>query len=351
MRFRGIFLVGLLALIWAVRSDLNAQPETQRTPLPAKERILRDLAENVIVPASSELERKCAALLKATAKLEAEPSDDILAVVRACWKEVAIAVAQFECFKRGPVLDVRYAPAFFFPARSISIERAIKSVDTISEGTIAELSVAAKGVWAIEYLLYPPPDAAAELIRGPSTAARRRFLHLIAGELAAKTSTLASEWREPRSASAQAFCDGGQASVNAMVNQLAWTIRTNEDRLRAMAISSVQKDTLGVPSGLARRMIHASLEGSRRMYSSDQGFGLDDWLRHIGAPVALPFEAKFKALLEATDALAQEQDSPKDRAAEAKLAFEACRELERLIKVDLVSALGVTLTFGPADGD
>lgn len=320
------------------------------TPL-TKEAVLQNLARNVVAPAYAELDTACGALAEAVEALHARADAGALRRARLRWSEAARCARSIECFKIGPVVDGGYGPAFYFcPIRPASIERAVGGVEPLSETRVEELGAAAKGLCAVEYLLFRP-GGDDDVLAALGGERRRVYLRLITRELAAKAGRLAGEWREPMGAAAVRFTQGGQESLNRLVNQLAWSLEAfNEGRLRPLALGESGEETMGTASGLTKRLLPAGLEGIRRVYAGGAGIGVDDWLRHLGSPAAERMHAQLREALAGVVRLDRPEEG--DAAVErARAAYADCHALELLIKVDVASALGVTLMFSPVDGD
>ena len=108
----------------------------------------------------------------------------------------------------------------------------------------------------------------------------------------------------------------------------------------------------GGPSGTSQGGVLALLLGARAVFFGGEGAGIDDYLRQLKAPAARRIEAQFQKAIDAVKAI----DGPLEEGNEAveravKRAHDECRALEIMMKTEVVSTLGVTLTFKSADGD
>jgi uncharacterized protein len=335
-----------------------------------KEIFLQQLVPNVIAPAYAELDAKCRALFEAATALQSDPQEDALKQTRSCWLDAALSAEQLDCFKIGPVVDNGTAPIFYFcPIRPASVERAIGGGGPPSESQVEELGAAAKGLFALEYLLFPhsnppPPldghdkgtafhDDVLEQLSGPGGERRRLYLVLLAKELANKAQRLAREWQAPMSPSAVRFVEGGQASINTLIKQMVWCLENiTERRLRPILAEAAGEKTSGPESQSAIRLILSSLEGIQRVYSGASETGLDDYLRHLGCPAADRFDQEYGNILAAVSELERHSESAsREKLDQARSVYSSCHALELVIKVDLTSALGVTLTYSSIDGD
>jgi predicted lipoprotein len=281
--------------------------------------MLHSVVKNAVAPGYARLAEKCRLMSDAAGVLQTKPDADQFEKTRECWLASAVAAQELDCFKLGPIADAGDASAFYFTGvRAASIERAIQG-----DGDLAPLGAAAKGLFAIEYLLFPKNgDALAKLSAEPK---RRRYLSLIARELSDKAASLEKAWEKPYGGSAKQFLAGGQNSLNALVNQMAMT----SESVAVVRMDPEQTErTPGAASGHAQVLLHAAVRGLHHIHSG----GLNDYTRRLNPTLAERVDREFAATVKDVSA-------------------ESCTTLNVLHKVDLPSTLGVTLTFISTDGD
>ncbi len=284
----------------------------------AKDLMLQGVVKNTVVPAYTRLAENCKLLSESSEMLEKQPDATNLEKTRACWLAAAVTAQELDCFKIGPIADAGDAAAFYFlPARPASIERAIQS-----DGDLQQFGAAAKGLFAMEYLLFPREEALAKLF---AESKRLHYLFLIAQEVAGQAERLKTAWKEPQAESAKRFLTGGQNSLNALVNQMAMT--TESVAVLRMDPEKAE-NTPGTVSGHAKILQQAAVRGLHNIHAS----GLNDYTRRLNPALADRVNQEFAA-------------------AEKNISAETCNALLILHKVDLPSTLGVTLTFISSDGD
>src|SRR5437867_7740551 len=115
-----------------------------------------------------------------------------------------------------------------------------QSSHTIDQSLLDEFGSTAKGLFALDYLLFelkgspgpasPTSSTALELLSGSKAQRRGAYLLALARDLQLKAEQLATDWSasDEHSASAK-FVAGGQQSVNLLVNQLAKAIEEATD--------------------------------------------------------------------------------------------------------------------------
>jgi predicted lipoprotein len=244
----------------------------------------------------------------------------------------------------------------------------LNSSNVINQSFLEEQGSVVKGLFAVEYLLFESGGQTngvakspliLEGLAGPSAEKYRQFLPTLTQELAAKAALVANDWAAPGSSGAgEKFAAGGQQSVNLAVNQLAAAIENAAERhLRFVLVlpNPISRQLYRVErsrSGSSLEGLLASVEGAQKFFSGNGGLGLKDAVRQVNPELEKRLAQQFEASISAIRAVNAplEQAAVNNRAA-IENAYEKTRALEILLKVDMVSALGVTLTFSSNDGD
>jgi predicted lipoprotein len=112
-------------------------------------------------------------------------------------------------------------------------------------------------------------------------------------------------------------------------------------------------DVQGAPSGVSTALVLAQLTATEALYLGREG---DHGLAALVRPVAPTIDERVRSRFRAAKQALTRLGAPLERAvaadrAQVLTAFRALKELELALKVDLASALGVTLTFTGGDGD
>jgi uncharacterized protein len=213
---------------------------------------------------------------------------------------------------------------------------------------------------ALEVLLFDVRhDDAARVtaFKGLGGDRQRKYLRALAQELQKKTSVVENAWKGPRGYAAT-FASGGQKQLNLLVNDLLGAIEIGaQGRLRVVIEKRAEPQFVsdlveGGPSGTSQEGMVALLTGAQAAFSGRDGAGLDDYLTQLKAPTARRVDMQFQKSIEAVRALGAPLEKAIDtRERAVRQAHEECRALEVLLKVEVASTLGVTLTFKSTDGD
>lgn len=335
----------------------------------SKKAMLKDIATRVIAPDYQQLAAQCGELHNSLSNLVKVPTDATMDRARQAWVGALLASSQVRCYQAGPIADRNYGSAFFYwqilPQR---MEEVLNSSRAMDKSCLDELGATTKGLFALEYLLYAPQKSQGDnaktltpldLLSGGKAKRRGEFMLLLAQDLDEKAAQLEKDWTaQGKTDPAAKFGENGQESLNLMVNQLARMVEdVTEHRLRfALALRQPLLPQLnrieGSRSGTSLQSIVASLEGAHALFRGGKGMGLDDALKRVNPDLEQRVEKQFETTIDATKAVNMpvEQAVFKNRSG-LQASLEKTRALEVLLKVDVVSALGVTLTFSSVDGD
>jgi predicted lipoprotein len=273
----------------------------------------------------------------------------------------------------GPIKDQVFWQANFYPKVYPNlVEYLVSSGRSIDGGLIDRIGAPLKGFEAAEYLLFAPlatqmsragldtntmtNPSVSWLLQGKFAQRRRQYLDAITRILSAQLQAAANEARDKNFP--DKFAAAGQKSVNLLVNQLTVTLEMDlilplQDSLSAIpAVRAHNNLRIGAFSGEFLPGMKAALEGLHRFYRGEGGSGLDDYAQTVNPNLNDRLEKQFEATALALDSLKTPLDtSGATEHPEFQNALDEAHKLEVLLKVDLTSALGVTIMFNAYDGD
>jgi predicted lipoprotein len=358
--FRGVLALLLVSgiCIVAVRSADSGRPA--KRPF-TKGALLEDLAQQVILPAYSNFAERAHALTAASGTFATQSGANSLKQAQSAWIDAMLAWRSAQVFRSGPLTDQNILSRIhFWPIRRQSVDNVLRATNSIDEPYLAQLGASAVGLCALEYLLFDlkgGDDAVLAAYQAASGERRKTYLRALTADLARQAQRLLSAWTQP-GGYAGTFIASGQDGINLVVNDLLQALEiATEERLR-VALDMHQNKVLkpefiqNAASGISHRNIVHVLDGAHRLYAGSGGFGLVSQLEQIQSPVAGRGEARFQEALKAMRSM----DAPLEKTlltnrTAAVRAYDACKKLEVLLKVEMAGALGVTLTFNSTDGD
>jgi predicted lipoprotein len=358
--------IALVFLIFGVLTEHSALSQSAVPENFSRERMLRELAGNVFASGWQAVSLRCGELTNCLEQLVNTPNQMNLDKAREAWLAAAQASARMRCFQAGPIAEREWTSTFHYwkvlPAR---IEEVLHGSGKADQALLDKLGCETKGLFALECLLFQqgPTNQIAPVIltRLSATNSERTASYLLAlgRELAGEATCIANDWNPTQASGASGkFAAGGQQSVNLLVNQLAACIEdASESHLHFVLVlpNPISRQLYRVErsrSGTSLEGVIASVEGAQRLFQGTGGLGLKDAVKQVNPALEKRIAEQFETTLGSIRALSAplEQVVVNNRPA-VENAYEKTRALEILIKVDMVSALGVTLTFGSNDGD
>ncbi len=323
--------------------------------------VLAHLADEVFVPAHARLQVDAAALATATAKL-CKTDGAAPTAAQTAWLAARSAWNVTGAFAFGPVVEqMQAAPLDFWPVRVDTIEaKILEAPATIDAAWIDGLGTSAKGLPALEYLLFAMPL--------PADSPRCAYATALADDITRRSDELASGWEvhaehlRTAGAAGSAYASeqaGLDAVVNATIENLYRMVKDKLDRPLGNLTGS-DPDPAALESrfsGTTREDLEANLRGFAMVYLGADGEPGGE--PGLGALIAARDPDLDRRILAqhgvARDALAAIPDpfatALTDHRSDVQRARDEIDGLRRLIKLDVASLLGVTLSLSDNDGD
>lgn len=368
---RGTWVAGAAGLLgsWAVACAPVPLPDGDRRVA------LRGTTEQVILPTYAELRSRGADLSARLDELANDPEATDLAATRQAYLDVRAPLQEALAFGFGPAAELHSQAALDqSPLDTTKVDAELASESELTPQHLRTLGANKRGLHAIEYLLFPEDDPALEaalLADDPAGERRRRFASA-AGQLVADgAQQLWAAWEPQNGGYARRFSEpGGPESASASV-QAGLDTLLNEAVVVSEVIANVK---LGKPLGVTTGgQVDAAAQESERagaslsdMRSSLRGirnvyFGAREepaepslsTLVHAKSPSA---DLHARAALADAEAALLAVPEPFTQALEespetVRAAYDALKNLKRVLATEVLSSLGASLKFSDADGD
>lgn len=364
----------LLSLVAGCKDD-----DDKDTPFGTYDRkaLLTSLADKVIRPAYVNLEFTSARLDSAVAVFAQTPTAATLAGAQAEWKEVACAWKQAEVYAFGPAEVLNLEASVSYVADTMLVSDAADPTVTINQLYVEARPASAKGLWALEFLLFggaPGTDAAvlARCTVGAGAAARRTYAAALATNLHAKASTVRDGWDAATYRQLFVAADGNDvtSSLSLLANALVQRIELIKNDRLGQPLGETTGGTPqpnaveGYASGESTELLLCALDGLEAPLRGNRAGqspapGLDDLLDHLeGTPasgqaaLSQRILAQLATTRQHTQALGTSLDAAlAQQPATVRTIYDDTKQLTVLLKVEMISRLGVLLTFNDNDGD
>jgi predicted lipoprotein len=343
-----------------------SEPSTTRED--TRRVLLKGLGEQVFVPRYVEFEERVADLERRVGELCDDPNDDTLGAARDAWWASRAPWKRNETVAFGPYAppDSFGAAIDFWPCRPASVDAVLAGADPIEADL---LGAAAKGLPALEYLIYEP---ALDIVAESAPGSRRcEYLAVVSGRLADDAESIREAWDPAAGDFLGELVEAGRGSktydsvemaLGEVVNRLVYDLEaargeklgvplgtkaggvpqpdSAESRFSGRSIEDV-RDSL---RGIEEVCFGADVEDARSLVRYLEGIGRDD----LGPELRDAFDASYAAL----DAIPEPLTTAVVENPElVSAAGDAIGVVQRLIQTDVINAMGLMLTFTDADGD
>ncbi len=363
-RLRSKIACALLGAGWLLLGPGCASqgaPDTRRE-------LLGKWSTEIIVPLYRDFETQSEAVSSALGGLCENPTPAALQGARDAWAVARETWKEAEVYAFGPYSrpDFRIGPRIdSWPARVEEIEELLGGDAPVDPASIADMGVWQKGLPVIEYLLYTNTDAE------PLSEPRRcEYSSSLGIELVNRAREIHAAWSPEGTNFAAQLSDAGRTSTAFRSLKDAFSEIVNR---MGFTVENIRRDKLGRPlgemtggtpapesvesrfSGRSIGDIQDNLDGVELLFFGDAARnlpGLNGYLAERGRD----FDSSMRAALEdsraALDAIGMPlADAVQAAPEQVTAASERLRDLQSLLQVDVIGALGLTLNFNDNDGD
>ena len=367
-KFSRRILVGALLTV-AISCDKESTPSAtfDRGPL------LENLGESVILPAYDTLTSRALRLETAAEAFAGNAGAEELSALRDHWLAAYIAFQHCAYFNFGPADELLLNTALnTFPTSKVKVD------DNIASGSYDLAAVSsnnAKGFSALDYLLYGTGDSDVEILEmysaDPDASQRKQYLLDVVTDIRLRSEAVFTKWAPAGDNYIGTFVsltgnDVGSATgmlLNAAIQYLERDLRDNKIGIplgirslnvpipdNCEALHSEKSITLAGESTLALQNIYLGKGKS-------DGIGFDDYLAAINAvynggllddairPQLELAKTKVEAIPEPYSETVMNNQGPPTQ------AYQELQKLVILLKTDMMSALGILITYQDNDGD
>ena len=330
--------------------------------------LLDTLAGGVIVPAYADLVDGLDGLGTALDDLCAQPSTAGLDAARTAWRGAADAWERTRPVGVGPAMDRRLMSSVDYPARPDDVAEVLADTEPVTPEALADSGASARGLGAVELLLFEPDVSDTQLAAGPAAGRRCTYAAAattLAGDAAQE---VLADWTgeggeggagdEPATEAFVAGVDGDpQSSLSALVNEVAHALQTIDDQgLRGISVAQGPDDVpVNQRDGAAGHRVADLKALLATVQAVIEGPGGDDGLGRLvtersdetGQRLDEASSTAVEAMGALPDSIPDTLAAPDDLAA----ASDAVAELKVVVSTEVASLLGITIGFSDADGD
>lgn len=366
-------ILTVVLFIYACSSGDDATTDDDQGPGPSsfdRAALLENWADNIIIPGYVDFASKVTTLQGATTDFIANPND--LATIRAAWLDAYTTWQRVSMFEIGPAETVDFRlNVNIFPANTTTIEENITS-GTYDLGLSSNR--AAKGFPTLDYLLHGigvDDTAILAIYNGAQGAAYTQYLQDIVEDMKTLTDGVLAAWQGGfRDDFVSNDGSSATASTDRYVNDYIFYyerfLRAGKMGIPGGVFSgSVEPNTIEAlyAGNLSRQFFLEGLDAVQdffngRAYNGNgQGESLSSYLDELnvvsnGADLSTIINNQFDTSRSAVQALGSfEQELQNTPPTNFLNAYDEVQRIVPLLKVDMVSALSISIDFADADGD
>jgi predicted lipoprotein len=372
MRFQQfLFLSACTAILLFASCESKDNPETQK---PDQSALLQNIGDNLILAGYELLADEADVLHQRAEAFASDPTTATLIDLEEAWRDAYQAWQKVGFYNFGPAANAGIIGLNIYPTDTAEINSFIRSgtYNLNSAGAID-----AKGFPALDYLLYGYADSrVAAIEKFTNTPAALTFLTDVTANIQELAHAVHTAWSPAGGNYVTTFKNNQGTSVGSSLSQLinAWSqylelhlrngkigIPNGNNVINNQRIGPFpEKAEAYYSEGYSKQLAETSVEAMKNFYlglahNGTDGVGIYDYLELLEAQngtLADDFLNQFTATEQALQVLDDSLiNAIETQGAEVTDVFVAIKTLVALLKVDVVSALSITITYADNDGD
>lgn len=338
-----------------------------------REAMLQNIAQNIILPAFADFESETADLESSINNLVNDVNATNLDNAQQAWLNAATSWNYAEIFMMGPVDQLVLAASIQnWPTSTAGIEESINTTEPINETYISNLGSTRKGLPAIEYLLFDFNNGDQVIIdQLASSANRRAYLQALSARLNTIAALVNEGWKADGGNYVSTFTSStgkdAASSTNVLANEFLMLIEKVKNRKLGIPLG---KSSLGtqIPenvearfSGESLKLMSKNLEVIEDVFlgtgTNGDLLGYADYLNALNAeyqnqPLADVIASQITTLRqELNDITDPLKTALQTQTQQVEEAYTEAQKLVVLTKTDMMSRLGLSVTYVDNDGD
>ncbi len=358
----GILMVVLTTLSISCRKNNNSPSDNGMDRKP----MLENYASNYIVPAYADMVRQLSTLKTSIEAFTGNPDATTQAAAQAAWRNAYITWQKVDLLEFGPAFDKSLRTYMnIYPVTVSKVEGNISgSYDLETFG-----NKDAQGFPALDYLLNG--TALDKYTTDPQAANRKQYLLAVIDKMLQKTTEVRNEWNDYKTSFISNTGTDAGSSLSQMVNNYVLYyeryFRSGKIGLPVGAMSGIAKVDLTeafYTQDLTKELTVTAMNSVINFYSgksydgASTGEGMKSYLAAIGTKddngmlmADLITQEMNEALSSIQKLNGTLQDNIQNNRTAVLNTYEQIQEVVPLLKVDMVSAFSISITYTDNDGD
>ncbi|WP_247236482.1 imelysin family protein [Telluribacter sp. SYSU D00476] len=366
----------MLATVWSCGNGGGEPTPGTDTDNMDRKAMLTNLADNIIIPSYDNFKTRFDVMKAASEAFVATPNQTNLVAFRKAWEEAYIEWQKVELFDIGPgeVHTIRY----YFNIYPADVQGIATNVANPASDLELPTSFARQGFPALDYLLHGVAATDAEVVAyyttAPEAAARRAYIKRITDRMNSLLTMVINEWK---GGYRDTFVSKTGLDISSSTSNLVNSYIMHYERY-------IRSGKFGIPSGammngvvapekveayyrkdlsliLARTAHQAAADffNGKNVKTGEAGPSFNTYLTALGAKdsstgktLAELINTQFatsKAKMEALQPNLYNEIRTNNQA--VKDVYNEMQKAVRMLKVDMASAMSITITYVDNDGD
>lgn len=364
----------VFAFLFLIIAGCNKNNSDQPADSFDRKALLTNVADNIIIPAFTNFQTVFKEMKTAADQFAAAPDAARLTSLRAKWKTAYIAWQQVELFNFGPADNVSLRNYFNIYPTDVNLLRSHISNGTYNLDQLANNKV--QGFPALDYLLNGAGANDAEILAYYSTVAEaaksKKYLVDVVNSMNTKIDQVVSDWKgNYRQQFISSDGTGAGSSISLMVNEYILNferfLRSGKFAIPAGVMSgtpAAEKVEAFYSKDLGMELARTAVKASRDFYlgkafnGGSTGPSLYSYLQALGknnantATLAANIESQFAAIDAKISSLGNSiYNAIINNRSSVLAVYDEFQKQVRYLKVDMTSAIGITISYTDNDGD
>ncbi|UII31772.1 imelysin family protein [Fulvivirga ulvae] len=337
-------------------------------------KLLENIGTNIVVASYSDFSAKTALLEVSAVTFAETPTVDNLAKVQSDWLIAAKSYKMAEMFNFGPIDQLNLMTSIDnWPTNISNISSVLETTEAIDNDFVKNLGSSTKGLPAIEYLIFDDElDNAAIVQAFVDNQNRSDFLKALTVNLAEITLQIDNEWTADKGNYVTEFINANGKDISSSANILANNL--------IQLVEIIKNEKVGIPLGKksggtifpedveaphslqSLELILQNLTSIKQVYTGDtdsgsERSGFEEYLdgvnaQYQGEQLSVVIAQQIDACITATEAIDMPlKQALTDEPVKVDKLYTELQKLTIYVKTDMMSSLGLLVTFSDNDGD
>ncbi|MCB9033931.1 MAG: imelysin family protein [Chitinophagales bacterium] len=322
--------------------------------------ILQNLG-NIIVDRYSQLNTQATLTQTAITAFITAPTTVTLTAAQNALKQLYLDFETVEMLQFGPAESYLQRTALNnYPTDTTIIQTAIANGIT----DLQNISNSAKGIHALDYLLFGVANSNTDIVNWYSATNNKNYLTAVMTQVKTVINNVYNEWNPNDGNYYNTFINATGVDIASAFGQLSNAIIADYEKYARDGKVGIPLGirTLGVPqlnnveglySKTSLQLLENYIINYKSLFNGNNGLGLDDYLNNVGrSDLSTQINNELQAILNTIDTFNHDlaYEITNNEAAVQTL-YSQLQALLLTLKVDMVSAMCLTITYQDVDGD